>query len=48
LRPEGRHVVTLTANGDLGSIAPDFVWRTLANMGLIDGGAPARRASAAR
>lgn len=31
----GRHIVTLTANGDLSAINPDFVWRTLSNMGLI-------------
>ncbi|MEM9495573.1 MAG: glycosyltransferase family 9 protein [Pseudomonadota bacterium] len=48
VKPDGRHVVTLMADGDLSSAAPDFVWRTLANMGLTDGGAEARRAAAAR
>ncbi len=33
--PEGRHVVMLTAPGDLGAVEPSFVWRTLTNMGLI-------------
>ncbi len=33
--PPGRHVVTLTAQGDLGAVEADFVWRTLSNMGLI-------------
>jgi ADP-heptose:LPS heptosyltransferase len=33
--PEGRHVVTLTANGELSSVEPIFAWRTLSNMGLI-------------
>ena len=47
-KPDGRHVVTLTASGNLGSISPEFVWRTLANMGLTDGGADAQRAAAAR
>lgn len=31
----GRHVVVLTANGELTVVEPDFVWRTLSNMGLI-------------
>lgn len=35
LAPAGRHVVTLTATDDMGAIEPDFVWRTLSNMGLI-------------
>ncbi len=34
--PAGRHVVSLKANGELGSVDPDFVWRTLTNMGLLD------------
>ena len=36
-RPEapGRHVVPLTASGALDAVEPDFVWRTLSNMGLI-------------
>ena len=33
--PEGRHVVTLTVDADPGEASPDFVWRTLDNMGLI-------------
>ncbi|WP_411817332.1 glycosyltransferase family 9 protein [Hyphococcus sp. DH-69] len=33
---EGRHIVTLTAENDLGAIEPSFVWRTLDNMGLIN------------
>jgi len=33
--PVGRHVVTLTAETGLGDVSPDFVWRTLDNMGLI-------------
>ncbi|MBI1366134.1 MAG: hypothetical protein GC153_09295 [Alphaproteobacteria bacterium] len=40
--PTGRHVVTLTAQGDLGEAQAEFVWRTLSNMGLI----PDRRAAA--
>lgn len=31
----GRHVVVLTANGELTVVEPEFVWRTLSNMGLI-------------
>ena len=33
--PQGRHVVTLTARESLGEVNPDFIWRTLDNMGLI-------------
>lgn len=33
--PDGRHVVMLTSQGDLGAVEPPFVWRTLTNMGLI-------------
>lgn len=33
--PSGRHVVTLTAESGLGDVSPEFVWRTLDNMGLI-------------
>lgn len=33
--PTGRHVVALTAPGDLGQVPPEFAWRTLENMGLI-------------
>lgn len=33
--PQGRHVVTLTAQGDLGAVEPVFAWRTLSNMGLV-------------
>jgi ADP-heptose:LPS heptosyltransferase len=36
LRPEGRHVVTLTAKDQLGEASAEFVWRTLSNMGLIE------------
>ena len=32
----GRHVVMLTASGALDAVAPDFVWRTLSNMGLAE------------
>ena len=35
--PEGRHIVTLSAQQNLGDIEPPFVWRTLTNMGLIFG-----------
>lgn len=31
----GRHVVILTASGELRGVDADFVWRTLSNMGLI-------------
>ncbi|WP_425409463.1 glycosyltransferase family 9 protein [Hyphococcus sp.] len=31
----GRHIVTMTAPAGAGSVDPVFVWRTLANMGLI-------------
>ena len=33
--PVGRHVVRLTATDDLCAIEPEFIWRTLSNMGLI-------------
>jgi len=33
--PEGRHVVTLTVQDSLAEANPDFIWRTLDNMGLI-------------
>jgi len=33
---EGRHIVTMTAAGDLGEVGAVFVWRTLSNMGLLD------------
>lgn len=42
---KGRHVVTLTAKGDLSDAQPDFVWRTLDNMGLVVEGKGAVRAS---
>lgn len=32
----GRHIVTMTAPGDLGSVEARFVWQTLSNMGLIE------------
>ncbi|MFQ5563219.1 MAG: glycosyltransferase family 9 protein [Parvularculaceae bacterium] len=44
--PIGRHVVALTAPGDLGRIEPEFAWRTLENMGLIPSMGPAPRAAA--
>lgn len=44
--PTGRHVVTLTAPADLSEAKPDFVWRTLENMGLIPAGAAPARAAA--
>jgi len=47
-KPEGRHVVVLMADGDLGTVAPDFVWRTLANMGLIDDTPQPRHAALTR
>ena len=46
LAPKGRHVVTLTANDQLGDAGADFVWRTLDNMGLMPGHRPAQRAAA--
>ncbi len=46
--PYGRDVVTLTAKGDLSEAAPDFVWRTLENMGLIPDAHPAPPRAAAR
>jgi ADP-heptose:LPS heptosyltransferase len=46
--PAGRNVVTLTAKNDLGEAAPDFVWRTLENMGLIPDARPAPPRAAAR
>lgn len=33
--PQGRHLVTLTVENSLEEANPDFVWRTLDNMGLI-------------
>lgn len=50
---EGRHIVTLTApadpnRGDLGDINPDFVWRTLSNMGLVAFDHPAPVSAQAR
>ncbi|MEM9015267.1 MAG: glycosyltransferase family 9 protein [Pseudomonadota bacterium] len=48
VQPEGRHVVLLTTDENLDSVSPDFVWRTLTNMGLTGGGASAQRAAAAR
>ena len=33
--PSGRHVMTLTADRNLGEVAPDFVWQCLDNMGLL-------------
>ena len=35
LSPQGRHVMTVTTNEDLGEAQADFVWRSLDNMGLI-------------
>lgn len=34
----GRHIVTMTAPGDLSAVDPTYVWRTLMNMGLIPAG----------
>ena len=50
---EGRHIVTLTApsdqgKGDLGAVEPDFVWRTLSNMGLLGFDRPAPVSAQAR
>lgn len=36
----GRQIVTLTARQSLAEATPDFVWRTLNNMGLIPGQKP--------
>lgn len=38
--PMGRHVVTLTSPADLGEASPEFVWRTLRNMGLVPADRP--------
>lgn len=43
--PEGRNVVTVTAQADLGSAKADLVWRVLQNMGLIPDGKAAKRAA---
>lgn len=34
----GRHIVTMTAPGDIAEVDPVYVWRTLANMGLLPAG----------
>ena len=44
--PEGRDVVLLTARESLGEAQPDFVWRTLNNMGLIPDPKAAKAAAA--
>ncbi|MGE0408882.1 MAG: glycosyltransferase family 9 protein [Amphiplicatus sp.] len=41
--PPGRDVVTLTARENLADAAPEFVWRTLENMGLIPETKPDKR-----
>jgi ADP-heptose:LPS heptosyltransferase len=46
--PVGRHVVTLTAKESLGEAAPEFVWRTLQNMGLIPDARAPRNTGVAR
>ena len=46
--PAGRDVVTLTSKRDLIEAAPDFVWRTLENMGLVPDARPAPPRAAAR
>lgn len=43
--PQGRDVVLLTAKGELAEAAPDFVWRTLHNMGVVPDGRAARAAA---
>lgn len=43
--PSGRDVVLLTAKDSLSEAAPDFVWRTLNNMGLIPDDRTARAAA---
>lgn len=44
--PTGRHIVTLTTNDGLGEASAEFVWKTLANMGLIPDDRSARHAAA--
>ncbi len=44
--PTGRHVVTLTVEHELGEASPEFVWRTLENMGLLPAADYGRRATA--
>ncbi len=44
----GRHVVMLTANDALDTVEPDFVWRTLSNMGLVDTAEAAIKMAGAR
>ncbi len=46
--PAGRHVVTLTAKDGLAEAAPEFVWRTLQNMGLIPDARAPRTTGVAR
>jgi ADP-heptose:LPS heptosyltransferase len=42
---KGRHIVTLTAKSDLAEAEPEFVWKTLDNMGLVVEGKGAVRAA---
>ena len=44
--PEGRNVVLVTAQSDLGAAKAELVWRTLQNMGLIPDPKSAKRAAA--
>ncbi len=44
--PTGRHVVTLTVEEGLGEASPEFVWRTLDNMGLLPAADYGRKATA--
>ena len=46
LSPEGRHVITLTGQGDLSEVEARFVWQALNNMGLINAGHPQTFAAA--
>lgn len=45
LAPRGRHIMTLTTKGDLSEATPEFVWRSLNNMGLIPRGSKSPRAA---
>ncbi|MBY0421426.1 MAG: hypothetical protein K2Q06_03920 [Parvularculaceae bacterium] len=43
--PEGRNVVLVTAQGDLGDAKAELVWKTLQNMGLTPNDKPQKRAA---
>lgn len=45
---QGRHIVTMTAPDSLSAVEPAFVWRTLANMGLLEFGPGGRMTAEAR